>query len=75
MYILLRHVHLDFRGRVPNNRNTSRDESVETADEFVETRVEYIATRKKHKNHVTIIHNIVLSHTTISVDGGHKGTR
>ena len=37
MDILLTNVHLDSKGDGSSNRNSSRDESVETGDESVET--------------------------------------
>ena len=37
MHILLTNVHLDCRGEGSSNRNSSRDESVETGDQSVET--------------------------------------
>ena len=36
IHILLTNVHLDCSGEGSSNRNTSRDESVETGDESVE---------------------------------------
>ena len=37
MHILLTNVHLDCRGGGSSNRNSSRDQSVETGDQSVET--------------------------------------
>ena len=49
VYILLKNVHVDFRGEGSSNRSASRDESVETGDEYVETRDESIEAGEKHK--------------------------